>query len=38
VPVVFFGDAIAKRVPIRVVHVVTAVIFAVLGVVALWGA
>ena len=34
-PVVFFGDALAKRVPLRVVHAVTAVLFAVLGVTAL---
>jgi len=36
-PVVFFGDAITKRVPIKVVHIVAAVIFAVLGVLALLG-
>ena len=36
-PVVFFGDAITKRVPIRVVHLIAAVIFAVLGVLALLG-
>jgi putative Ca2+/H+ antiporter (TMEM165/GDT1 family) len=35
VPVVFFGDAIAKRVPVAVVRRVTAVAFAVLGVFAL---
>ncbi len=35
-PVVWFGDAITKRVPIRIVHIVSAVVFAVLGVVALW--
>lgn len=34
-PVVFFGDALAKKVPIRAVHVVCAVIFAALGVAAL---
>ena len=34
-PVVWLGDAITKRVPIRLVHIVSAVIFAVLGVVAL---
>jgi putative Ca2+/H+ antiporter (TMEM165/GDT1 family) len=31
-PVAFFGDALAKRVPVRVVHVIAAVIFAILGV------
>lgn len=31
-PVAFFGDALAKRIPVRVVHVVTALIFAGLGV------
>jgi len=36
-PVVFFGDAITKRVPIRVVHLIAAVIFAALGVLALLG-
>ena len=36
-PVVWLGDAITKRVPIRLVHIVSAVIFAVLGVVALAG-
>ncbi|MES2951013.1 MAG: TMEM165/GDT1 family protein [Pseudomonadota bacterium] len=35
-PVVWLGDAITKRVPIRVVHVVSALVFAVFGVVALW--
>jgi Ca2+/H+ antiporter, TMEM165/GDT1 family len=34
-PVAFFGDAIAKRLPVRAVHVVTAVIFAALGIAAL---
>ena len=39
-PVVWLGDAITKRVPLRLVHIVSAVIFAVLGVIALsgWGA
>lgn len=32
VPVAFFGDALASRMPVRVVHVVTAVIFAALGI------
>lgn len=36
-PVVFFGDALAKRVPLKVVHLVTALIFAALGVAALLG-
>jgi putative Ca2+/H+ antiporter (TMEM165/GDT1 family) len=35
-PVVWFGDAITKRVPIRIVHIVSAMVFAVLGVAALW--
>jgi putative Ca2+/H+ antiporter (TMEM165/GDT1 family) len=35
-PVVWLGDKITKLVPIKVVHGVSAVIFAVLGVVALW--
>jgi len=37
-PVVFFGDAITRRVPIKAVHAVAALIFAALGVFALWGA
>jgi putative Ca2+/H+ antiporter (TMEM165/GDT1 family) len=39
-PVVWFGDAITKRVPLRMVHLISAGIFAVLGVMALsgWGA
>ena len=37
-PVAFFGDALAKKMPVRLVHVVTAVIFAALGVgVLVWG-
>ena len=36
-PVVWLGDAITKRVPIRLVHTVSAVIFAVLGALALSG-
>ena len=35
-PVVWLGDKITKLVPIRVVHRVSATIFAVLGLVALW--
>ena len=38
VPVVFFGEAIAKRMPVALVHKITAVFFAVLGVAALWTA
>ena len=34
-PVVWLGDAITRRVPIRLVHLVSAVIFAVLGALAL---
>jgi putative Ca2+/H+ antiporter (TMEM165/GDT1 family) len=39
-PVVWLGDAITKRVPLRLVHLTSAGIFAVLGVIALsgWGA
>ena len=36
-PVVWLGDAITRRVPIRLVHLVSAVIFAVLGTMALTG-
>ena len=38
-PVVWLGDAITKRVSLRLVHLVSAVVFAVLGLVALigWG-
>jgi Ca2+/H+ antiporter, TMEM165/GDT1 family len=36
-PVVWLGDAITRRVPIRLVHIVSAVIFALLGIVALSG-
>ena len=38
-PVVWLGDAITKRVSLRLVHLVSAVVFAVLGVMALigWG-
>jgi putative Ca2+/H+ antiporter (TMEM165/GDT1 family) len=31
-PVAFFGDALAKRVPVRTVHVVAALVFAALGI------
>jgi putative Ca2+/H+ antiporter (TMEM165/GDT1 family) len=36
-PVVWLGDAITRRVPLRLVHIVSAVIFAVLGSLALLG-
>ena len=37
-PVVWFGERITRRVPIRIVHMVSAAIFAGLGVAALvWG-
>ena len=36
-PVVWLGDAITRRVPLRLVHLVSAVIFAVLGALALLG-
>jgi len=36
-PVVWLGDAITRRVPIALVHKVSALIFAVLGVLALTG-
>ena len=35
-PVVWFGDRVMRSVPIRVVHVVSAAIFAVLGIIAIW--
>ena len=35
-PVVWFGDAITRKVPIRLVHTIGAVVFLVLGVIALW--
>ena len=39
VPVVWFGDRVLRRLPVRAVHLVSAAIFAVLGVAALagWG-
>jgi putative Ca2+/H+ antiporter (TMEM165/GDT1 family) len=36
-PVVWLGEAITRRVPLRLVHQVSAGIFAVLGVIALTG-
>ncbi|AUN93972.1 TMEM165/GDT1 family protein [Pseudazoarcus pumilus] len=38
VPAVFVGDRLAHRMPVRLVHAIAAVLFAVLGVVALAGA
>ena len=37
VPAVLFGEAITRQVPIRAVHVVAALLFAALGVLALVG-
>ena len=31
-PVAFFGEALAKRLPVRAVHLVAAIVFAALGV------
>jgi putative Ca2+/H+ antiporter (TMEM165/GDT1 family) len=38
VPVVYFGEAIAKRMPVAIVRKVTAAAFAILGVVAFFTA
>jgi putative Ca2+/H+ antiporter (TMEM165/GDT1 family) len=38
VPAVYFGDRIANKVPLRLVHGIAAAIFAVLGVATLLGA
>jgi putative Ca2+/H+ antiporter (TMEM165/GDT1 family) len=38
VPVVWLGDRIVRKVPIRLVHIVGALVFLVLGVLALWKA
>ena len=35
-PVVWLGDRLVKKVPIRLVHIISAVIFLVLGLVALF--
>jgi putative Ca2+/H+ antiporter (TMEM165/GDT1 family) len=35
-PVVWFGDAITRKVPIKLVHTIGAIVFLVLGVLALW--
>ncbi len=37
VPVVWFGDRVLRKVPVRAVHVVSAAIFAVLGAAVLLG-
>ncbi len=36
VPVVFLGDRIVRKVPIRLVHTIGAIVFVVLGALALW--
>jgi len=36
-PVVWLGECITRRVPLRIVHLVSAAVFAVLGVLALLG-
>jgi Ca2+/H+ antiporter, TMEM165/GDT1 family len=36
VPVIFLGDRIVRKVPIRLVHIIGALVFLVLGVLALW--
>ena len=38
VPAVLLGDRIAKKIPVRLMHVVTALIFAIIGMVTLLGA
>ncbi len=38
IPAVLAGDAAAKKLPVRLVHATAAVIFACLGIAALWGA
>jgi putative Ca2+/H+ antiporter (TMEM165/GDT1 family) len=35
-PVVWLGDKLTKLIPLRTVHIVSALVFAILGVVALW--
>lgn len=37
VPAVLFGEAAARRLPVRAVHAVAALVFAVLGIAVLWG-
>jgi putative Ca2+/H+ antiporter (TMEM165/GDT1 family) len=36
-PVVFWGEALTRRIPIRALHIVAAVIFFALGLAVLWG-
>lgn len=38
VPAVFVGDKLAHKIPMRLVHSIAAAIFALLGVITLWGA
>jgi putative Ca2+/H+ antiporter (TMEM165/GDT1 family) len=38
VPAVYFGDRIANKIPLKLVHGIAALIFAVLGVATLLGA
>ncbi|CAM5183659.1 GDT1 family protein OS=Castellaniella defragrans OX=75697 GN=HNR28_002804 PE=3 SV=1 [Castellaniella defragrans] len=38
VPAVFIGDRLGARIPMRLVHTIAAIVFAILGVVTLWGA
>lgn len=38
VPAVFIGDRLGSKIPMRLVHTIAAIVFAVLGAVTLWGA
>lgn len=38
VPAVFAGDRLGSRIPMKLVHTVAAIVFAILGVMTLWGA
>lgn len=38
VPAVFVGDRLSARIPMKLVHTIAAAVFAVLGLVTLWGA
>ncbi|MEW6706136.1 MAG: TMEM165/GDT1 family protein [Pseudomonadota bacterium] len=38
VPVVLFGDRVTRRLPVRLIHVVAALLFAAIGIAALWTA
>ncbi|MGB6009522.1 TMEM165/GDT1 family protein [Castellaniella sp.] len=38
VPAVFVGDRLGSRIPMKLVHTIAAAVFAILGVVTLWGA